>query len=45
MALAKLLLQPSNLFLMDEPTNHLDIASSRDPYANALGDYHVQPFV
>ena len=38
-ALAKLLLQPTNLLLMDEPTDHLDIAS-REVLADALSDYH-----
>ena len=37
-ALAKLLVQRSNLLFMDEPTNHLDIVS-REILTDALADY------
>lgn len=37
-ALAKLLIDPSNLMFMDEPTNHLDI-TSREILSDALQDY------
>jgi ATP-binding cassette subfamily F protein 3 len=38
LALAKMLLRPSNLLLMDEPTNHLDL-SSKDVLLDALRDF------
>jgi ATP-binding cassette subfamily F protein 3 len=40
LALAKMLLRPSNVLLLDEPTNHLDL-DSKEVLLAALEDYHA----